>query len=134
MKKMCIESLSCIFIKNKKILCVRSKGRDLFYLPGGKREQGETDKQTLLREIKEELSVNLIEESILKYGVFKGQADSKLNGVMIKLICYIANFSGKLKISSEIEEFKWLSYLDKDKIPVAGYQVFDDLKKKDLII
>jgi 8-oxo-dGTP pyrophosphatase MutT (NUDIX family) len=37
------------------ILSTRSRDKDVYYLPGGKRELGETDVQTLVREIREEL-------------------------------------------------------------------------------
>ncbi|MFA0122432.1 NUDIX hydrolase, partial [Vibrio sp. 10N.261.48.A2] len=40
-----IDKLAWIFIKDGKLLMVRSKGKELFYLPGGKREAGESDEQ-----------------------------------------------------------------------------------------
>jgi 8-oxo-dGTP pyrophosphatase MutT (NUDIX family) len=43
-------------LKSKReILSTKSKGK--YYIPGGKRENGESDEQTLIREIAEELSV-----------------------------------------------------------------------------
>ena len=39
---MTIDKLGWIYIKNKKLLGVRSKGKDVYYIPGGKRERGET--------------------------------------------------------------------------------------------
>ncbi|MBT9316862.1 NUDIX domain-containing protein [Leptothoe spongobia] len=42
-----------------KLLCVRSYGKELFYIPGGQRESGENDIETLKREVLEELSVDL---------------------------------------------------------------------------
>jgi len=35
------------------VLSTRSKGKDTYYLPGGKRESGESDLDTLEREIDE---------------------------------------------------------------------------------
>ncbi|WP_308287346.1 NUDIX domain-containing protein [Actinomadura parmotrematis] len=40
-----------------RVLSTRSRGKDVWYLPGGKREAGESDERTLLREIAEELAV-----------------------------------------------------------------------------
>ncbi|MFD2512564.1 NUDIX domain-containing protein [Pontibacter locisalis] len=55
-----IDKLAWIEIRDGKILSTRSKGRTKYYIPGGKREAGETDFQALYREIQEELSINLI--------------------------------------------------------------------------
>jgi 8-oxo-dGTP diphosphatase len=46
-----IDILALISFKDKKMLNVRSKIKDLYYLPGGKREKGETDAEALVREI-----------------------------------------------------------------------------------
>ena len=40
----------------------------MFYIPGGKREGAESDLQTLLREIREELAVTLIPETVRPAG------------------------------------------------------------------
>ncbi len=42
--------------KNKKILVCQRKDKDYYFLPGGHVELGETSKQALIREIKEERS------------------------------------------------------------------------------
>ncbi|MGC9551516.1 NUDIX domain-containing protein, partial [Vibrio metoecus] len=46
--------LAWVLIQDGKLLAVRSKGKALFYFPGGKREAGESDEEALIREIKEE--------------------------------------------------------------------------------
>lgn len=45
-----IDKLAWIYIKDKKILSTRSKGKDAWYIPGGKRELGESDHEALFRE------------------------------------------------------------------------------------
>ncbi len=35
-----IDKLAFIFINNRKVLSTLSKGKDTFYIPGGKREEG----------------------------------------------------------------------------------------------
>ncbi|MEN0678887.1 NUDIX domain-containing protein [Plesiomonas shigelloides] len=93
---MIIDKLAWILIRDGKLLTVRSKGKSLFYLPGGKREAGESDEQALLREIKEELDVDLIPETIKYIGTFEAQADGKSEGVTVKLSCYLSDYSGHL--------------------------------------
>ena len=54
-----IDKLAWIEIKDKMILSTKTYGKDKYYIPGGKREKGETDEQALYREIKEELSIDI---------------------------------------------------------------------------
>lgn len=72
-----IDKLARIHIKDKKILVTRSKGKELFYIPGGKRENNENDEQALTREIQEELGVQLHRDSINFFETFEAQADGK---------------------------------------------------------
>ena len=65
-----IDKLAWLYIRDKRLLAARSKGKALYYVPGGKREPGESDAAALIREIKEELSIDLIGESIVYAGVF----------------------------------------------------------------
>lgn len=79
MQKTFIDKLAYICLKNGKILCTLSKGKSVWYIPGGKREGNETDEQALIREVKEELSVDLVKNSIKKYGVFEDRSQKSLD-------------------------------------------------------
>ncbi|HCI80446.1 MAG TPA: DNA mismatch repair protein MutT, partial [Ktedonobacter sp.] len=76
-----IDKLAWIHIVDRRILSTRSKGKDTYYIPGGKREQGETDEATLIREIREELSIDLLPGSITFFGTFQAQAHGQAEGV-----------------------------------------------------
>lgn len=129
-----IEKLAWIEIKNKTILSTRSIGREKFYIPGGKRESNETDKQALVREIIEELTVSLIEDSIEFIGTFEAQADNQKYGTTVKMICYSAKYTGVLEASSEIEEISWLNSSDTNKISEVDKLIFRWLKSQELIL
>lgn len=111
-----IDKLAWIYIKDRKILSTRSKGKDAWYIPGGKREQGESDEAALVREVKEELSVDLKRESIKYLGTFKAQAHGKPEGVFVQMTCYTADFVGTLTPSAEIEEMSWLTSVTDPKL------------------
>lgn len=128
-----IEKIAWIEIATKSILSTRSIGRDKFYIPGGKRENDETDKEALVREIKEELTVSLIESSIEYIGTFEAQADSQKPGTIVKMICYTGKYIGELKASSEIEEISWLNSDDENKISEVDKLIFKWLKLQNLI-
>ena len=129
-----IDKIAFIYLKNGKILSTLSKGKDAYYIPGGKREGSETDEETLIRECNEELTINILKDTIKYYGTFKAQAHGKAEGIIVKMTCYTADFEGTLKPDSEIEEIKWLDYSNLDvKISPVDELIFKDLYDKHLI-
>jgi 8-oxo-dGTP diphosphatase len=129
-----IDKLAWIYIKDHKVLSTRSKGKDVWYIPGGKRELGESDLEALIREIKEELSVDLIPETIKYLNTFKAQAHGKSEGVLVQMTCYSGDYRGTLTPSSEVAEMVWLtSDTDPDLLPPVDKIIFAYLKDHDLI-
>lgn len=128
-----IDKIAWIHIANGQILCARSKGKDTYYLPGGKREAGETDEETLAREIVEEISVQIKSKTVSYFGSFEAEAHGKAEGVTVKMTCYIADFEGTLAPASEIEELSWLSYKDRDRVSVVTQIIFDKLHEHELL-
>jgi 8-oxo-dGTP diphosphatase len=128
-----IDKLAWIEIKDNAILLTKSYGKDKFYIPGGKREIGETDEQALIREIEEELSV-IVDSSFLKFiGIFEAQAHGQPEGVFVRMTCYAGDYKGVLKANSEIEAITWFTYADKDKVVGVDKLIFDHLKENGLL-
>ncbi|MBR5960979.1 MAG: NUDIX domain-containing protein [Clostridia bacterium] len=128
-----IDKVAYLYLKDGKILSTRSKGKDKYYIPGGKREAGETDVETLVREVKEELSVDIVESSAKFYGVFEAQAHGKDEGVIVKMTCYTADYTGELKPDSEIAEIVWLTMADIESVSPVDKLIFADLNQKGLL-
>ena len=128
-----IDKVAFLYLQDGKILSTRSKGKDKYYIPGGKREAGESDIEALVREVKEELSVDIIESSAKLYGVFEAQAHGKAEGVIVKMTCYTAEFTGELKADSEIAEIVWLTTADIETVSPVDKLIFADLKQKGLL-
>ncbi|MEM6318271.1 MAG: NUDIX domain-containing protein [Bacteroidota bacterium] len=128
-----IDKLAWVYLKDHKILSTRSKGKSKFYIPGGKREVGESDDAALIREIKEELTVDLVEESVAFVGNFQAQAHGHPEGVLVKMQCYTAEYVGQLTPAAEIAEMAWLTNADRDKISPVDQLIFDHLAEKDLL-
>ena len=128
-----IDKVAFLYLKDGKILSTRSKGKDKYYIPGGKREAGETDIETLVREVKEELSVDIIESSAKLYGVFEAQAHGKAEGVIVKMTCYTAEYTGELKADSEIAEIVWLTMADIESVSPVDKLIMADLHEKGLL-
>ena len=128
-----IDKVAWLLIKDNKILSTRSKGKDTFYIPGGKRELDETDIETLVREIKEELDVDIIQDSVNYYGTFIAQSHGDIKGLMVKMTCYVASYKGLLTASSEIAEYQWLSSDNIEIISPVDKLIFLDLMNHEII-
>lgn len=125
---MLIDTVAWVRIENGRILCARPRGKDVFYIPGGKREGAETDLETLVREIKEELTVLLDPGTAMHVGTYEAGGPGLPEGAVVRMACYTAEFLGTLSASSEIEETAWFSYADRDRVPPVDQSLFDDLK------
>jgi len=128
-----IDKIAWILIKDRKVLFARTKDRELFYTIGGKRKENETDLESLQREVKEEVCVNLIPETIKYLHTFKDQAHGKSEGVMVEIKCYTGDFIGTLSPSNEIEEISWFTTEDMHKNTLTGKAILNWLNEKNLI-
>lgn len=129
-----IDKVAWVHIVDGKILCVLSQGKDAYYLPGGKREDGETDIQVLTREIAEELTAVIRPDTVSYFGTFQDQAHGKTHGTLVKMTCYQAEYEGELQPAAEIEAMSWLSYRDRDRVSPAVQIIFDRLKELCLLV
>ncbi|HEY2673155.1 MAG TPA: NUDIX domain-containing protein [Rugosimonospora sp.] len=120
-----IDKIAWIRLEGGAILSSRSRGRDVYYLPGGKREPGEDDIATLVREIREELSVAIAAGTAEHVGTFQAQAHGHPDGTVVRMTCYTAEYQGVLRPSSEIEEMAWLTYADRPRVSAVDQVIFD---------
>ena len=96
--------IGAIILKEGKILAVRKKKTDVFIIPGGQPNEGETPEETLKRELKEELGV---ESGCFRlFGTFV--APAMFEAEKIKIAVYSADIDGEPRPCSEIEEICWL--------------------------
>jgi 8-oxo-dGTP diphosphatase len=124
-----VDTVAWVHLEQGRVLCARPRGKDVFYVPGGKREGAETDLQVLLREISEELTVALRPETVRHVGTYQAaQPDGRLERVTVRMSCYSAEYSGTLAASSEIEELDWFCYADRSRVPMVDQLLFDDLR------
>ena len=126
-----IKVVAAILQKEDKILIARkAEGKPLagyYEFPGGKIEEGETEEESLIRELMEEMNIEIkikayIGESIYDYG------DNKI----IQLLGYTAEIiSGKIKLTDH-NEYKWvaLNEINSYKIAPADIPLIEYLKYK----
>lgn len=121
-----IDTVAWVLVENGRILCARPRGKGAFFIPGGKREGAETDLQTLVREIAEELAVDLAPDSAVHVGTYEAPlADG--HDTVVRMACYTADYRGVLTASSEIDALAWFGLGERDLVPPVDRLLFDDL-------
>ncbi|WP_406146154.1 NUDIX domain-containing protein [Streptomyces sp. NBC_01012] len=123
-----IDTVAWVRVEGGKILCARPRGKSVFYIPGGKREGAESDLETLLREVEEELTVALLPATVVHVGTYEAQDAGLPDVAVVRMSCYTGDYRGTLAASSEIEETAWFSYADRPLVPPVDQLLFDDLK------
>ncbi|EGL17802.1 NUDIX hydrolase [Paenibacillus sp. HGH0039] len=89
-----------------RLLLVRVRDNERWYLPGGKIEEGEDPEAALKRELKEELNLDLLPESISYLRTVIGAAYKE--DAQVELVCYEADWNGQIAPCSEISEAGWI--------------------------
>ena len=77
-------SVRAIIIRENKLALVYSKKHDYYTFAGGGIEAGETNEEALIREIREELGLNVILDSIEEYGLVLRRESGKYDDLFIQ--------------------------------------------------
>ena len=128
-----IDKLAWVRIEDGRMLCARSRGKDAWFLPGGKREAGESDAAALAREIEEELSVKLRVDTLELLGTFEAQAHGQPEGVNVRMTCFTGDYDGELQPSAEIDEIAWMSVTDRPRLSLVAQIIMDWLVERELL-
>lgn len=121
------EKVAWVLVRDGRVLVTRNHGVDLFYFPGGKREPGESDAETLAREIDEELRSRVDPATMTHVGTFETRREHD-GRPEFRMICYTAEYSGPLLPSREVAESDWFGYGDRARVSTVDQMVFDMLR------
>ena len=117
------EVVAGVIKKEGKVLMCRSRNNEHYYLPGGKAEAGETEKDAMIREAKEEISVDIVPESLEKLFSFEADAYGFTEPRIVVMNCYKFDYEGEIKASAEIEDLLWADLEDMDKLAPAAQEL-----------
>ncbi|MER6490801.1 MULTISPECIES: NUDIX hydrolase [Streptomyces] len=120
------EKVAWVLVRDGRVLVTRNHGVDLFYFPGGKREPGESDAETLVREIEEELRSQVDPATMTHVGTFETLREHD-GRPEFRMICYTAEHAGPLLPSREVAESDWFGYRDRARVSAVDQLVFDAL-------
>ena len=120
------KSCGCIIIKDKKVLLVYEKNRNFWGFPKGHMEDGETEIETALREVKEEVGLDVEIDKKRRYTL-----NYVINNEIDKTtVLYIAKAKNEKIImqESEIENTKWCSF--EEALNMLTFDDWKDMFKK----
>lgn len=100
------------------ILLVRKNGSDFFMQPGGKSEPGESELDTLTRELQEEIGCTIKPGSAVFLGRFRAPAANEPDH-LVDAALYQAGILGPVRIAAEIAEFTWLNPAEPGQLALA---------------
>ncbi len=115
-----IEVVAAVIMHNQKILCVQRSENKYAYIskkfefPGGKMEEGETKKQTIIREIKEELNMDIIPIKELN------TVEHEYPDFNLKMHSFISECLSSEVFLSEHIDYKWLSVSELETLDWAA--------------
>lgn len=90
-----------------RVLMVRKRGTRAFIHPGGKRRPGESSRQTLLRELNEELGIQVVPGSLVRLGCFEEWAVNE-PGLRVRSEVFLVRPLGHPRPQAEISELRWM--------------------------
>jgi 8-oxo-dGTP pyrophosphatase MutT (NUDIX family) len=122
-----IEKVAWVHLDEDRLLAARTHGRDLFYLPGGKPEPGESIEQTLVREIREELGITLDPETVTPLLTIEAPAHDKPTGTLVRTTCFTADHTGTPTPCGEVAEIAYLTHGDHPRASATTREVLDRL-------
>lgn len=131
-----IHKAAGIIISDRKLLFTRAKDMEFFIDPGGKIEEGETAKQALVRELNEELSIDVDEADLEFFGEYTAEAANHKDKTVHMKAFVVKKWRGKIKPCAEVEELRWLTHEVPDDIKVGsifGGKVLPRLHELELV-
>lgn len=131
-----LDVVAIVIIQERKVLFTKPFNKKVYYLPGGKKKKKETDMDALIREVKEELGVAVIVDSLTLFSQYYTDAYGEGEGVKLHIRYYLGAFEGTITPLSEIETISYMNaseYLSKKEVAPATQLLVADLKKANLI-
>ncbi len=118
------------------MLLAYSNNKNAWYLPGGKIDKGETAKEALIREIREELNIDLQPDKIEKYKDISAPAYGEKPELIMEQDTFRYNLTENIQPSHEIVAVKYfdLEMYKQELAQVPGVLKVFALLKEDSII
>jgi len=98
-----------VVVKDRKLLLAFSNNKQAFYLPGGKTDEGETTIATLIREIREELNLELEASHLRFYTHITAPAFGERKGTIMEQDCFLGELPAEPNPAAEIGALQYFN-------------------------
>ncbi|MBY0689288.1 NUDIX domain-containing protein [Microbacterium marinilacus] len=111
-----------------RVLTVRKRGTQRYMLPGGKPEAEETAVETAVREVHEELGIDVRPDELALLGSFDSRAANEA-GHALRATVFVTRAVIEPVVQAEIDDLRWVdpAHDDADQAPLNSEIVFPTL-------
>ncbi|MGN6425579.1 MAG: NUDIX hydrolase [Leifsonia sp.] len=120
-------------VRDRRVLMVTARDRDVYYMPGGKIDAGETAAEGAAREAREEVSLVLDPADLAELFEVRTQAHGEPDGREVHMRVFRAETDAEPVASAEVGALHWVTTEDADRCPPAGREVLTRLAALSLI-
>ncbi|MQY03115.1 NUDIX hydrolase [Actinomadura macrotermitis] len=120
-----LDVVAWVHARDGLLLTVRTRGRDLLYLPGGKREPGEDDWTAVSREVREELGVELERATFRGLGVLRAAAHDQPDFTHVRMACFTGGHRGEPAPLGEVDEIRYVGPAERALLAPASQAALD---------
>jgi 8-oxo-dGTP diphosphatase len=128
-----IQVAAVALIRERRMLMVTARNRDVLYLPGGKVDPGESPADAAAREAREEVAVELVPGTVHELFTVVTQAHGEPDGRRVRMVVFSAESAGEPHPSAEVSAVHWVTTADLHRCPPAGSEVLRRLAALGLI-
>ncbi|MGR0318444.1 NUDIX domain-containing protein [Agromyces sp. ZXT2-3] len=120
-------------VRDRRVLMVTARGRDVHYMPGGKLDRGETPAEAAAREALEEVGLVLDPTLLVEAFTVRELAHGQEEGRFVRMHVFLAETDAAPIASGEVGALHWVGTADADRCPPAGRDVLRRLAASGLI-
>ncbi|MBS1915811.1 MAG: NUDIX domain-containing protein [Bacteroidetes bacterium] len=125
-----------VVVNQGKLLLAFSNNKQAWYLPGGKIDNNETAVEALIREIREELNIELNEPGLKFYIHISATAFGEVTGIIMEQDCFLYELKETPRPSAEIKDIRYFNCYDysfEEKQVPGVIMILEKLKKDGLV-
>lgn len=122
---------NCVLVKDGKVLLLQKPRRNWWSAPGGKMEQGESIKDSVIREFREETGIYLANPKIKGIFTFIIKGGNEVVKEWMMFTFLAEQFSGENVLETEEGKLAWHAIEDIHQLPMApgDYHIIDYMVK-----
>ena len=120
-------------VRDRRVLMVTARGRDVHYMPGGKIDAGETPAEAAAREAREEVGIVLDPTALAESFTVRELAHGQAEGQHVLMHVFLAETAAAPAPAGEVGAVHWVGTADAHLCPPAGVEVLRRLAASGLI-